>query len=278
MGLTRKIRRIRMRYGGMTIQGAQGCVTIPSLMVDKYMRTRNASYVTKLFFTEDEFDKEKAQNDTVLKFVDPKGEFTSATYNTNPIDLKKLDPKEVANCSSLKGKDLTKLKYLNMRFLGKSLQSIIDDQKQFDKEEVRNILTSFAILASKVYEMNKKDFFHNDLHLGNVMYDKQYKKIYLIDFGFLGPPIKSELTDLLGICVIVKTFISTVLFSKNNLSSEMKDVLKTFLVDLSLVMSQAGADPDIKHAQLKLVTALTDFYKIMSQTAGRRKTRKNKRV
>ena len=277
MGLTRKIRRIRMRYGGMTIQGAQGCVTIPSLMIDQ-RKTRNANYVTKLFFTEDEFDKEKAQNDKVLKLVDPKGEFTSATYNTNTIDLKKLDPKEVANCSSLKGKDLTKLKYLNMRFLGKSLQSIIDDQKQFDKEEVRNILTSFAILASKVYEMNKKDFFHNDLHLGNVMYDKQYKKIYLIDFGFLGPPIKSELTDLLGICVIVKTFISTVLFSKNNLSSEMKDVLKTFLVDLSLVMSQAGADPDIKHAQLKLVTALTDFYKIMSQTAGRRKTRKNKRV
>ena len=84
-----KTRRRKLR-GGDAISGAEGCVTIPSLLVERGTQTRNTSYVTKLFYDNQSYLDEKSYNDMVLKSIDPRGSFTSAKYNESPIDLSKI--------------------------------------------------------------------------------------------------------------------------------------------------------------------------------------------
>jgi serine/threonine protein kinase len=276
MGLTRKNRK--QYHGGMSIQGAQGCVTIPSLVVDRGTQTRNANYITKLFFTEIDFNEEKSHNDKVLASVDPTGQFTSAAYDTKPIDIKRIRPEETEECPSLKGLDLSKLKYMNMKFLGRSMQSIIDKVVQYKTSDVRNLMNALAKLAQHVYDMNVKDFYHNDIHPGNVMYDKNLKKAYLIDFGFLGEPKRTKLIDLQGLVSMTRVLLTQIVNSKTDLTPSLKELITQFIKRSGNVLSSTAGFESEEDAQKVLTKLLLDFAKVLEVSGGRRKTKKNRRL
>ena len=268
MGKTRK----RKLYGGDAISGQQGCVIIPSLLIDTRMRTRNANYVTKIFFKDQYFEDEKKNNDLVLSAIDPRGTFTSAAYTTTPVDARYLTPKEIASCEDLKGKDIKTLKYLNYKFLGKSIADIINSDMKITTDLSRAIISGIANLSVKVLYMNndlKK--FHNDIHEGNIMFNFKEEHSYLIDFGGLSdtPNNGNQLTDFQGLVTAVRLLaISTV--SQGRLPKPLIEQLNSFIKDSSLTLVRS-ADQEPNEARTLISKFLTDFSLKYTTTVGGRK-------
>lgn len=270
-----KTRKRRIYKGGEAIEGAQGCVIIPSLLVDSAMRTRNTAYVTKIFFNDNDFAEEKSHNDMIISKIDPRGTFTSAKYTTNPIDLKRLTPQEVQSCGQLKGKDITKLKFLNYRYLGKSIHDIVNTDMKIDAKLSQAIIASVANLAVKILYMNNDlGMYHNDVHEGNIIFNFKEDYAYLIDFGGLSPQPanKNPLTDFQGLVTALR-LLSISAVEQNRLPSKLKDLLSSFIKDSSLTLTRASEFTDVKQARELVSKFLTDFTLAYTKSVGgRRKT------
>ena len=270
-----KTRRRKIKYGGDAISGEQGCVIVPSLLVDSAMRTRNANYVTKIFYSDKNFEEEKANNDLILKTIDPRGSFTSVKYTTTPVDARYLTPKELDSCSQLKGKDIKTLKYLNYKFLGKSIADIVNNDMKITADLSRAIISAIANLSVKVLYMNNSlKKFHNDLHEGNIMYNFKEEHAYLIDFAGLSetPINNNELTDFQGLVTAMRLLaISTV--GQNKLPKRLIDQLNSFIKDSSLTLNRS-VEQDPNEARSLISKFLTDFSLKYSTMVGgkRRKT------
>lgn len=267
--------RRRKLYGGEAIEGAQGCVIIPSLIVEGATRTRNTAYVTKIFFKDQDFEEEKAQNDMVMSKIDPRGTFTSAKYTTTPIDLRRITPQEVQSCGQLKGKDLSKLTFLNYKYLGKSIHDIVNTDMKITPKMSQSIIAGIANLSVKLLYMNNDlGMYHNDVHEGNIMFNFKEGFAYLIDFGGLAPQPanKNPLTDFQGLVTAVRLLaISAV--GQNQLPPKLKDLLTSFIKDSSLTLTRASEYTDVKQARGLISKFLTDFALVYTKTVGgRRKT------
>lgn len=273
---TRK--RIRRGHrGGMAIQGEQGCVTIPSLVIDA-KRTRNVNYVTKLFFTEKFYEDEKANNDFIIKNIDPRESFTAVKYDINPINIKSISEAELAKCPSLKGKDISTLKFLNYKYIGKSISSIVNDNTVFNTTTSKDIIAALANLTLKIYAMNMSGFYHGDAHEGNIMYDERTKHAYLIDFGYAKNATDKPLLDLQLSLNAINVIMSTILaFSK--LPESYTSALKAYKIDISDVISRITNGMPTKEAQdLALKTARDISVNFNTITGGtKRKTLRRKR-
>lgn len=261
----------------MTIQGEQGCVTIPSLVIDA-KKTRNVNYVTKLFFTEKFYEDEKANNDFVIQNIDPRESFTAVKYDVNPINIKAISDAELAKCPSLKGKDISTLKFLNYKYIGKSISSIVNDNTVFNTNTSKDIIAALANLTLKIYAMNMAGFYHEDAHEGNIMYDERTKHAYLIDFGYAKKTTDKPLIDLQLSLNSINVIMSTILaFSK--LPESYISSLKAYKADISSVVSKITDDIPIKEAQDLAVKTATDVSVNFSTVTGgrKRKTLRRKR-
>lgn len=275
---TRKIRKFKkVIYGGMAIQGEEGCVTIPSLVIDA-KQTRNQNYVTKLFFNEDYYLKEKTNNNFILKEIDPRQTFTIVAYDENPINIKAISTAELQKCPSLQGKDLNSLKFLNYKYAGISLSSIIENNTKFDKNSSKDLIAAIANLTVKIYGMNSIGYFHRDLHEGNIMYNEKEKHAYIIDFGNAQVGSDKPLWDMQSILICMRLIISNLLaFSK--LDNNYITSLNLFYKDLSGLISKLDIGMTTEEGLALGLKAATDFSLAYSTLGGgnRIKTKRNLR-
>lgn len=268
-----KTRRRKIKHGGDAISGEQGCVIIPSLVVDSAMRTRNTSYVTKIFYKDEDFEEEKANNDMILSTIDPLGTFTSVKYTTTPVDARYLTPKELDACEQLKGRDLKTVKYLNYKFLGKSISDIVRSDMKITPAVSKGVITAVANLSVKLLNMNNTlGKFHNDLHEGNIMYNFKEEHAYLIDFaGLSETPIgDNQLTDFQGLVTAMRLFVTSVV-GQNKLPKPLIDQLNAFIRDSSLVLNR-NVDTGPNESRALISKFLTDFsLKYSTLVGGRRR-------
>ena len=272
---TRRIHKHRSK-GGMAVQGEQGCVTIPSLVIDA-KKTRNFNYVTKLFFTDQFFEDEKANNDFILKEIDPRQSFTVVKYDMNPINVAAISESELQKCPSLTGKNLTNLKFLNYKYAGKSLAEFVKENTVFDKTTSKDLITALANLSVKVYAMNTAGFFHKDLHEGNVMYDAKDKHAYVIDFGFASKDTEFPLWDMQSMLINIRLIISTIL-AFSNLPPEYTSLLTNYKNDITQVIGKLDKGMTKDEGLLLAMKAATDFSNAYSVLVGGRKTRRRSRT
>ena len=266
--------RRRKLWGGEAIEGAQGCVIIPSLVVGTDRRTRNTEYVTKLFFKEVDFEEEKAHNDRILATVDPRGTFTSAKYTTDPIDISSINPKELDSCRGLRGKDISKLKSLNYVYLGKSIHDIVFTDIKINADTSRWMFRSLSNLASKIHYLNiDKKLFHNDVHEGNILFNFQKNYAYLIDFGNLSdnPNGGNELTDLQGL-IVAGRLLAITIHSQKRLSKPLLALLSSYIDDAGELLNRFEKTPS-KDAPDVIMKFLSDFsLKYTTSVGGKRRT------
>ena len=282
MGKTRR----RIHKGGASIQGAQGCVVIPSLLVSPD-GTRDITKVTKIFFLDRDFQDEKIQNDAIITTIDPGGSFTSASYTEDPIDLTKMTKEETSACYGLKGKDITKLKFLNYKHLGVSINELM--QKPISVTDSKKILIALSALLPKIIEMNKNGFFHNDVHIGNILYNARDEHAYLIDFGLMTsspgtppkipvadgrPDLSKELTDIIGFLYVVRQLLKYISDQK---ASGFPEAQSDFLSRNSrftspLIASMLSGEQDLNASRisaLQFVIRIANTYE--SIKGGRRR-------
>ena len=273
-----KTRKNRLRRGGDAKEGAQGCVIIPSLLVDTKMKSRNTSYVTKIFFKDKDYEEEKSHNDVVITTVDPRNSFTSANYTTTPVDLRYLTPAELKQCSQLKGLDVGKLKYLNYKYLGKSLHEIVDSDMKIELSVCKSIIIAVSNLATKIlYLNNDLKLFHNDVHEGNIMYNFKEEHSYLIDFGGMSPTPNNgnQSTDLQGLISSLRLLVTSVV-NQRRLPERYLGMLSSFLKDSSLVLTRSSESQNSTESRNLIVKFLTDFSISFMKLGGRKRTLRNK--
>lgn len=259
-----------IKRGGMAVQGEQGCVTIPSLVIDA-KKTRSMNYVTKLFFEEKYFNEEKANDDFILKEIDPRQSFTVVAYDMNPINVKVISTSELEKCPSLKGKDLSNLKFLNYKYAGISIASIIENNTVFDKNSSKDLIAALANLTVKVFGMNSVGFFHKDAHEGNIMYNPKDKHAYLIDFGHASKGSDKPLWDMQSMLICIRLVISNMLaFSK--LPPNYIELLTAYKNDITQVITKLDVGMSTEEGLNLAMKAATDFSFAYSRLGGSRKT------
>jgi hypothetical protein len=284
-----KTRRRKLRKGGKSIQGAQGCVVIPSLILSPDGK-RDTTKVTKIFFLDSDFKEEKTQNDIILTTIDPRGSFTSASYTEDPIDLTNMTKEETAACYGLKGKDVTKLKFLNYKHLGISINELI--QRPISVADSKKILIALSGLLPKIIEMNKSGVYHNDIHIGNILYNARDEHAYLIDFGLMSsspgtpskvktpvadgtPDLSKELTDIIGFLYVVRQLLKYMSDQKSPIFSAIhSDFLSRNIRFISpLIASMLSGEQDINASRisaLQFVIRIANTYEAIK--GGNRKT------
>ena len=281
-----RTRKNRNKIGGAAISGAEGCVIIPSLLSVGFLRsTRSATHVTKLFYEKSTYDKEKGNNDTINAF-DPTNSFTYVKYDEKPIDFSKLSADEKSICvKNIKnGAPIETLKHLNYVFGGQSLFSCGENRSQISNKKSSDILNSIANLLPHVIAMNQKGLYHNDLNDGNILYNQNNKKAYLIDFsGLTKVSTKHPLCDIMALLNATKTFAFK-LDQGTDFPVQLRTLLQEFYTELEPALKRIAANADTPEQQsiayTTIVSEFNDFCKRYSDTvpySGGKKTLRHKR-
>jgi len=284
-----------LKYQEGVFAGAQGCVIIPSLIVEGATQKRNTQYITKIF-ADESLKQEEIRLDELVKSIDPSSSFTNVNYNQNPIDISKLTQKDIENCGAIiqSRENLLTKTYLNYEYLGLSIYTIFAYNKNITLGDAQDIIAGLLNLSQKINLMNnganerKLSLFHNDVHSGNIMFNPVNRRVYLIDFGIAGAlskraSLRDINIDMLGIFRVTYSFVEYVLKKIPSLSEKQGKAISdfiTFAQDNYLLLK--GKKPP-REFQSKPITAellLSEIQKLQigfSSSGGkRRRTKKRK--
>jgi len=273
--------------------GASGCVIVPSLILG-LKSPDNSRFITKIFGEEEDYVKEKQQNQLV-KRIDPTSEFTNVNFNENPINVKLLSEEALSRCSGIfRSRDFRVIgtkKYLNYEYLGQSLYTIISEELSLSNQNIKDILNGLSSLASNVYAMNKgrdigQPLFHNDIHYGNIMFNPANKRVYLIDFERStineSKRGKDNVADLQGIIATVDKFVDYVLRKVHVLGAVQGKAIVDYKTFVDRVFPSRGRPPPLpkeieEEIKEQIVSEIVKLARAFSASGGkRRKTKKNK--
>lgn len=217
--------------------GAQGCVFVPSLIVQGLTKEKDRRYVTKIFVDEQSYTYEKTLN-AFVKQIDSDSKFTNVKMNESPIDLTKVTDEDIRNCGNIivTREALATKKYINYEYLGQSINTILTQQTPIDLEKAQNLLTGFELVANKLYLMNTgslgKVIFHNDIHPGNIMFSPTRKQVYLIDFGLATVDIpkkgKDTLYDLISLLKVIEKVLNYLIIKVPNPTAKRTEAIQKF--------------------------------------------------
>ena len=193
--------------------------------------------------------------DINLEFENIKSLPLTNNFYINPeeveiIDIDLEEQIEIMDyCSILKKEFGDELKYrvilkkIKMPFVeGIPLDTYLEffRRKFISKKIWKNIIKSFIILFLDIFDFNSQGYYHNDIHLGNIIYDpkiieienfkdlrkNQYKNMKIIDFGNLSK--MESMDDKIDMLYVLKWMI---IFGKNNSNKIKNFLLKNKIID-----------------------------------------------
>lgn len=184
-----KSKYLNLKGGEPIDSGVHGIVFRPPLRCsgDVDEKFYNEDYIGKCV-TKEEADKEFA-NSNIIKGLDPTGEWSITIDKLCEIDesgkSKLID--EIKK-SKLSDENKKKVWQLISKFGGITLNKGImgHDDEDATTFKIENLPLYFKLvkrLIPIIEKLNETDYFHNDLHLNNVLYNKEKDKLYLFDFG-----------------------------------------------------------------------------------------------
>ena len=116
-------------------------------------------------------------------------------------------------------KGVNDIDFVIYRYLGEEASNFI---KKIDDNKI--LLTMIKQLYTQIYNLNINNEFHNDIKIENSIIADKDKKLYLIDFGLIGPT--STLGTIYSICMYGCTYAISTIYSKNLtvLNLKIKDI------------------------------------------------------
>jgi hypothetical protein len=274
-----------LAYREGVFPGAQGCIFVPSLIVEGLARNRNKQYVTKIFIDEESYNYEKRLN-AFVKQIDPTSSFTNVKYNENPINLSLVKDQDIRNCGAIINtrEELATKKFLNYEYLGQSLHTIIGYNVYLNISHARDILFGLSKLASKIYLMNQGRLgvviYHNDDHYGNIMYNPRTRSVYLIDFGkaTTGKPLSGNtLVDMELLISSTNTIVDYILKTVPSIPKKGGESILKFkeFIDTNYLGRRSPPRDFVKtYTSEDIVKAITELASNFAEEGGRRQTKK----
>ena len=180
-----KIKINRQKGGAYVASGSYGCVYKPTLPCDSCKNIYdkpcdNTEKVSKIMKIED--IKQELKEIELVDKIDPEGEYHignhDVCYNIGNIS----ETRGIKLCGMLEkakksGIGLEKFGTLNYEYGGLSLEKMNMDYCYPDG------LISFSKLFEGVAKFVENRFVHNDIRLGNIVYNRRKMKMKFIDFG-----------------------------------------------------------------------------------------------
>lgn len=166
--------------GGKYISsGTYGCTFLPNL---KCARSRNlpAGTIGKIFRDSYSF-KDEERLDKFIRKLDPENKFTPKFHGSCKTDLMKARVEdELQRCNLVTDPNI-KQGQLLFDFAGRPLDKVLVDGTVAIDDFIPAMYSIFEGL--KILQEHK--YCHSDIKPDNVLYHKDHKKMYMIDFGML---------------------------------------------------------------------------------------------
>lgn len=236
--------------------GTYGCVFNPPLKCASGQTTSPLSdMVGKVYFSQDEYEKERTIMELIKDSIDPKGIFT-------------LTLQRACSIAPPTQKDLSGASIECQRLRGKEPQVIYpdggDDLRRFlrsYKHNTRAFLMWFQSMSPIFYGLTvlkAAKMVHSDIKPSNILYTAKKKKCFIIDFGLLttGPDMYTEYSSIKDADYVYFPpefkLSNMVLQNKKNLSlaSFKASIQRNFDKDLCTVFKQWNVNVDHDMKQL----------------------------
>ena len=122
------------------------------------------------------------ENNELLSAIDPDGEYTLPILKQCKLHHSFRDEEDIGNCDIFDERGDDKLMNIIYENGGKSVASITASDNTFT---IKSILESLPNLFNIFLKLSENNICHIDLHENNILYHKQDKKYYLIDYAGL---------------------------------------------------------------------------------------------
>lgn len=203
MGKTRR----RIYKAGAVFEGSEGCVFVPELaskglLAKKYPK-RSGKYITKVYRRQEDLATE-LKGIALMKQIDPAGEYTKTFVdNTTRPDLSTITPDE--KCTKPITDDSPAL---YMYYTGVSLASLKTSGKI--NEVLKPVLIGLARLGDLFVKMDALRIYHSDVQPGNLLYNRDDRNVYLIDFTGAQqlPGISDRSLDIRSLAIVIFNLIN----------------------------------------------------------------------
>jgi serine/threonine protein kinase len=159
--------------------GSYGCVIKPGYNCKKNTLNNDNNNISKIFTNIDDWNKE-VEIANILKEIDTNNDFTVQLISycqIQTLDYLKKNISDYNKCNI----DNELIYQIEYEYGGVELTNIFQDVEILD---VVFILKQFINIFEGLCKLDKKNIFHHDIKLNNILYNKVKNKFTLIDFGF----------------------------------------------------------------------------------------------
>ena len=159
--------------------GTYGCVMRPNIPCSKSDKT-DANYVSKLFKI-DKHSKEEYIQQKQIENIDKNSSFSLKMHKTCNVEKTQIPENELKKCKNFSMDDLKKNNYNSITY-DYGGQALHIAAKTVPPEI---LFADFQQLIKGLIILKEKELIHSDIKPENIVYNKDTRKMALIDYGLL---------------------------------------------------------------------------------------------
>ena len=165
-------------------EGTYGCVFTPPLKCEK---KTNQTQVGKIFQNKTTMKEEKVLAEKIHK-LDKKGKWTVPYFGNCTTNIKDASITDNVNDCKWVTKYTTNVEQLIYQNGGIDLHKLVVNFKVLDEHFfIDNLIQLFVPLLEGLEDLNDQKLIHCDIKPPNMLYNFEFNKLYIIDFGLLTP-------------------------------------------------------------------------------------------
>ncbi len=179
----------KAKGGKVVAEGSYGCVVTPPpkcqhILKENQEVPKGAKTVAKLFGEHQSMVDEYRLSEEIAN-MDKDGRWSTPLYNSCAVQAKYLANEDRTKCDATKNLgDNDVVTYIVMEYGGPSLEMYISQNQIIS---LREFCFIFETCLTGIITMHRKRYIHLDIKPGNILYDSQTRKCYLIDFSLMQP-------------------------------------------------------------------------------------------
>lgn len=267
-------RRSKLR-GGLVFEGSEGCVFSPELKstgtllsTAKYPN-RSGRFITKMYRRPEDL-KSELRGIAIMKQIDPAQEYTKTFIDTGAKpDVTSIDPQS-EKCTKPISSDSPAL---YMYYTGLSIKTL--RQRGILNEVLKPVLAGLSRLSEIFVKMARLNVVHGDIQSGNILYNREDGKVYLIDFTSMQvlPGLTDKTADIKALSAIIRDLLFS--YRKSQMVDSTCETIVTQILDE--ITPKIEASNDVEAIQTVLVNSIDIVLKKCFAGRGRKRTLRRSR-
>ena len=172
-------------------QGSYGCVYYPGYNCEKKVFDDETGLITK-FVINNNYAINEIYIGNILKKNDDYSLYFLPVIKNCKISIKDFDSREINKCDFVREnmKEAHNNKYITLLIPyleNKAFSNVFSNHNTKLKQNILLLINNYVYLVNSINQLNKYNVVHFDLHISNILFDKNNFIPILIDFGLSIP-------------------------------------------------------------------------------------------